>query len=390
MFFQNLVNLQYEQYEGPGGHQQWRPVGRDDIQMLTSDLALYEDPAYKVIVEEFAKDLTALETEFKHAWYKLMSRDMGPRVRCKGTKVPPAEPFQNPLPDQPAKLEDFKPIKESIKEILNGDSDTQFIHLAYQCTSAFRITDYQGGCNGARIRFPPQNTWVGNQNLDGIFAVLTPIKTKFAGISWADLIILAGQVALEKAGASDLDFYGGRVDAADGVGYENYKPRTYVLDPVVSVRDNFKVMGLSTDYGVALFGRPKSAFQFKAMGLTGTILNTDNTLSNSYFKTLLSETWVASADGNSFKAEGKDLVITKDEHALIIDPEFKKVVQKFADSEDVFKNTFSKAWSALVNADSFNQFRNGKGEAPDPIGAAGTVGQSLWIAAITGAGVFLL
>merc|ERR1719499_2267507 len=118
-YFKNLINYEWELSTGSGGAKQWYTKGRVlkaqpahgstpvDVTMLTADLALIYDAKYKVIVERFAADQNALDKAFSHAWYKLMSRDMGPHSRCLGNLVPPAQPFQNPLPPTPTKLADF-------------------------------------------------------------------------------------------------------------------------------------------------------------------------------------------------------------------------------------------------------------------------------------------
>ena len=142
-----------------------------------------QDPEYLALVELFASDLEALETSFSNAWYKLTTRDMGPHSRCAGTDVPPPQVFQLPLPDQPASPSyDYRGAMKAIEKIVFSDQpeiqpDTfdghssyvaLFVTLAYQCASTFRITDYAGGCNGARIRLPPQSAWASNIHMDQV------------------------------------------------------------------------------------------------------------------------------------------------------------------------------------------------------------------------------
>jgi catalase-peroxidase len=219
-YFQLLLNnnATWKNSTGPGGKQQWKTAANPTTMMLTSDISLLHDPEgkFQPWVQLFATDLGALNTSFSHAWYKLMTRDMGPVTRCLGPMVPPPQPFQNPLPSPPAQLPDFEAVRSQIvtamvqrrvplllsravssvcvgpcrrswlhPSLLHGDQNTVnasvlapdtlngkdsysavFAHLAFQCGSTFRSTDYQGGCNGARIRFAPENTWLVNTAMD--------------------------------------------------------------------------------------------------------------------------------------------------------------------------------------------------------------------------------
>ena len=147
------------------------------------DVPCMQDPEYLALVELYASDLEALDTSFSNAWYKLTTRDMGPYSRCAGTDVPPSQDFQLPLPDPPASsssssdyteaVRDIKDIVFSVQSAIDPDTfegkssyAALLVTLAYQCASTFRITDYAGGCNGARIRFAPQNTWASNVGMD--------------------------------------------------------------------------------------------------------------------------------------------------------------------------------------------------------------------------------
>ncbi|CBN74802.1 Catalase is an enzyme, present in all aerobic cells, that decomposes hydrogen peroxide to molecular [Ectocarpus siliculosus] len=177
-YFVDLLEYDWIQAESPAGNIQWIPVLKEDatetdvpdIIMLTSDVALLMDPEYLAIVEEFAADQYALDIAFSNAWYKLVTRDMGPHSRCVGTDVPPPQEFQLPLADTPKDLPSYSGAKEAIGRILSEESTYAplFVTLAYQCASTFRSTDYMGGCNGARIRFPPQSEWASNAGLSTV------------------------------------------------------------------------------------------------------------------------------------------------------------------------------------------------------------------------------
>ena len=194
-YWQNLKNYSWEKWVGPGGHWQWRveggatplapapdgmdakyPNGTEPIMMMTSDVSLTYDPDYLEIVRRYADDIAAFDNDFAHAWYKLTTRDMGPVTRCVGADVPPAQPFQYPLPPPAANQADFGDVKNDILAMLstqaNPDLGPELVRLAFSCANTFRVTDYQGGCNGARIRFPPQSTWPINGGLDAPLSAL--------------------------------------------------------------------------------------------------------------------------------------------------------------------------------------------------------------------------
>jgi catalase-peroxidase len=136
--------------------------------------------------------------------------------------VPPPQAFQFPLPDPPKELADMLAVEKELAKVMNVNGGEQFIRLALQSANTYRATDYLGGCNGARIRFSPGKDWKPNAGLDKSVALLAPIKKKFGnGLSYADLIVLAGNVAVKRAGApSNLPFCPGRTDAIDGKGWE--------------------------------------------------------------------------------------------------------------------------------------------------------------------------
>ncbi|KAK1932441.1 Catalase-peroxidase [Phytophthora citrophthora] len=357
-YFKGLTGFEWEKFDGPGGHVQWRPVPDTNppVRMLTADIALLHDENYLKISKEFAADQAALDDAFSHAWYKLVSRDMGPVARCRGNDIPPVQPFQNPLPASPENLPDFDAVRADVRELLkqSADNGALFVHAAWQCASTFRITDYAGGCNGAKIRFAPQKEWPVNAGVDKIIATLEPIKEKYPTLSTADLIVLVGQVALEDGGNVKIDFLGGRTDAENGDGDEILAPREYYNSTVTGVRDNIKILGVSPEEAVALAGRPRSAAQQKALGYSGSYGNSSATLSNEYFKVLLNETWSPLCD-NEYKADDKDIYMLDTDLALLDAPELKEYVEMFAADEAAFISIFATAWEKVMTADHFNE-----------------------------------
>jgi catalase-peroxidase len=326
-YFNNLFDYNWTIGIGPGGKIQWAPdavnnTAPPNIFMLTTDIALSVDELYKPISKYYAANLTALSEDFARAWYKLAVADMGPVSRCMGDQVPAAQDFQFPLPNAPTQLPDFIPVRASIQSLLDQDEATAaaFINLAYRCAFTYRATDYLGGCNGARIRFSPESDWPENVGTAQAVEMLSPLKEAYPDVSYADLIVLAGQTAIEANNSNlKLMFCGGRVDASDAAGTSILAPRTYI-PALVSVRDDFQVKGLTPEQGVALAAR--------------------GSLSNQYFQDLM--------DGKgNFSA---------DELALLED-EFGPIVAKYAEDEETFLKTFAAAWTKMMTADRFLNYR---------------------------------
>jgi catalase (peroxidase I) len=195
--------------------------GKQDIIMLTTDVAFVVDVKYRQHVEEFARDQNAFDRAFADVWYKLTHRDVGPPTRLLGPMIPPPQEWQFPLPDPPTHLADMKSVENTIRSALSNQWSMKplLLRLAMNSASTFRHTDYLGGCNGARIRFHLH--WEINDGLDKAIRFLRPMKEKYGNaLSWADLIVLAGNVVVKTLGApNDLPFVGGRTDADDGLGW---------------------------------------------------------------------------------------------------------------------------------------------------------------------------
>jgi len=374
-YFRNLVDYQWDKHEGPGGHWQWQVVngtnpvapgpqgGSQPIMMLTSDISLTRDPTgkFQKIVEKYARDQAAFDNDFAHAWYKLTTRDMGPVTRCVGKGVPPPQEWQNPLPPPMTPQVDFAAVRRSVEGVFTDDpwytEGSLMIRLAFQCASTFRITDYLGGCNGARIRHSPQKDWPQNAGLYHAFKLLEKTKAEFGdSLSWADLIVLAGNIALEKAGGRPMPFCGGRSDASEGS-----KSDTYLMprvtggsgDKIEVVKDYARVMGLTLTEYAALNGRlvlGKLAF------FDGARTASPTQLSNSFFTTLLEETWKENTVGGVevYKAVGKDLYVQPADLFFKTDPEFLAISQEFTSDNEYFLSQFRAAWTKLMIADRFD------------------------------------
>jgi len=375
-YFYQLVTYNWTVHKGPGGHWQWKATnGPPKLMMLTSDIALTRDPKYFSIVKMFADNQTLLNEQFSRAWYKLVSRDMGPATRCVGPFVPPPQPFQNPLPPPPQTLVNFGDVSEALKKVLTTVSPILppdfsasgppqyygiFIHLAYQCSATFRHTDYQGGCNGARIRFSPESDWKINKEMNNALDMLAPVKNLFKNLSWADLVVLAGTVSIARTTNLTLNFCGGRTDATDGAGSMLLQPTIGYDANSDDIRTAGNLLGFTDREIVVLSGRYRSPAYMKKLGYSGSWVDPRSPtkfVSNKYFVTLLNEVWVPenSPSGlKQFKAASKDLYMTPADLNLLWDPRFYALVQDFASDSKLFLREFSAAWVKLMNIDRFN------------------------------------
>jgi len=335
--------------------------------MLTSDVALVRDTRYAKIVSAFADDAKLLAAKFATTWYKLMSRDMGPWARCAEgltMETPPPQPFQFPLP-APASPPDFGAVKAALADGLakRGDAGTPaaLVRLAWSCASTFRETDYRGGCNGAYVRLAPQRDWPSNAGLSETLEWLAPFQNAFAGLSWADLIVLAGNVGLEAASAHRLSvpFCGGRSDAAeDGGASVNLEPSLAGLEgeTPADLSEAVSRSGLSRRDWVAVFGARRSLERFAAP-FYGNATADPDALDNAYFLQLFRRDWVPfRAPGtlaNEFKAADADVYALSTDLNLRFDSEFSQLAMAYAADESLFLRDVATAWTKLMNADRF-------------------------------------
>lgn len=394
-YFQSLVKYVWEVEKGPGGHYQWHignssppttpyanGTGQQDLMMLTSDVSLMYDKNYKPIVEQFAGDMKGFSHAFKHAWYKLTTRDVGPHTKCFGKDTPPPQPFQYPLPpstnninatlttairnDILFRLRYANPSVLEPDYVTSGDRQgpyygAMFMKLALQCSNTFRVTDSQGGCNGARIRFSPQADWTENTNMDKVMNILEPIKKKYGSrLTWADLIIFAAQVTLIDAGHNlHVDFCQGRTDALDGSGSENLKPRQFAFnESLAGLRYSQGLLDMSDEETVVLQAMQRSSALLNDTGLRSWT-DDSSLISKEYFRVLFFNQWKEYGTGKTkqyktVQQHGKEIFMLASDIALLEDPSLKKIVQGFAlGSSEKFYTAFEKAWVKLVQSDRF-------------------------------------
>ncbi|SFB90154.1 catalase-peroxidase [Zunongwangia mangrovi] len=408
-FFENLFGFEWELTKSPAGAHQWKPkdnAGVDTVPdahdpnkkhapfMLTTDLALKMDPDYEKISRHFYENPDEFADAFSRAWFKLTHRDMGPLSRYLGPEVPKEELiWQDPVPAVDHELVNAEDVAILKEKILNsGLSVSELVSTAWASASTFRGSDKRGGANGARIRLEPQRNWEVNNpaQLQKIISKLEEIKADFNNsserkISLADLIVLAGNAAIEKAAkdaGSDikLEFTPGRTDATeeqtDADAFNALEPesdgfRNYIRggeDVSTSAEtmliDRAQLLTLNVPELTVLFGGLKVLDINYDGSKKGVFTEKPGVLSNDYFMNLLdmSTTWSSTNDAQT-EFVGKDRKTgdtkwTASRADLIFgsNSELRAQAEVYAcaDSQEKFLKDFAKAWTKVMNLDRFD------------------------------------
>ncbi len=401
-YFEVLLNYDWELTKSPAGAHQWTPTaasnakmapkagdanGKQALMMTTADMALKIDPTYRKISEHFHKDHAAFEDAFARAWFKLTHRDMGPIARYLGSEVPKEELiWQDPIPKVAYKLSNTD-IDSLKKMILDSElSISEIVKTAWASASTFRGSDKRGGANGARIRLEPQRSWEANnpKELHKVLATLESIQNKFDGtISIADLIVLAGNVGIEKAAKNaghniSVPFTSGRGDAtqeqtdiesfshleplADGFrNYQNSKLNVAGEDLLV---DKANLLTLSIPEMTVLVGGLRVLGVNYDNSKHGVFTNTVGSLTNDFFANILdlSITWKAtSSDDKEFTGTDRTTGIQKftGTRADLIfgsNTELRAICEVYGanDGQDRFITDFVTAWAKVMDLDRFD------------------------------------
>jgi len=366
------------QWYAPGGAQAPRAndsAALQDVMMLTTDVALLNDAAYKAIVQSFAADIDAFAAAFGAAWYKLMTRDMGPVTRCfNSSALPAAQAWQNPLPAPAAQQPSWAAVSTDLRALLAASpaDGPLLVRLAWQCASTYRGSDFQGGCNGARIRLAPGKDWPENAGLDVALALLQPVQAKHAaeGLTWADLIVLAGTLAVEAAAGGALNslaFCGGRSDAAaeSDPGWAPFLKSGLtggMADSGAALLDRIELWGLEPREFVALSGAHSMGSMHEGTsGYNGTWVSPQAGLSSTYFQNLMDLTWaeVAAPGGGRYYVAalspgGAAAHALHSDLLLRFTPELATHALEFAGDQSAFLAAFGAAWTKVMNADRFD------------------------------------
>ena len=404
-FFHILYAYEWELEESPAGAKQWRPKnggGADMVphahdadkriapKMLTSDLALRFDPIYGEISAKFRDDPDAFADAFARAWFKLTHRDMGPVSRYLGAEVPSEELiWQDPLPAREGDLigdADIAALKEQV--LASGLSVSQLVSVAWASAASFRGSDKRGGANGARINLAPQNNWAVNNpaQLAVVLPALQTIADEFnakggAQVSLADLIVLAGTAAVEKAAADagtpvSVGFTAGRVDATQeqtdvdsfsvmeprADGFRNYEGKGQIPAEFRLV-DRAQLLNLTAPEMTVLVGGLRVLGANYDGSTTGVFTDRVGQLTNDFFVNVLDMgiSWTATNDA-SVTFEGRntagDVVYTASRADLVFgsNSELRALAEVYgsADGNQRFVEQFAQAWTKVMELDRFD------------------------------------
>jgi catalase-peroxidase len=406
-FFENLFKFEWELTKSPSGAQQWvaknaeadvpdpfDPSKKRKPTMLTTDLALRFDPAYEKISRRFLENPKAFADAFARAWFKLTHRDMGPRARYIGPLVPKEVlVWQDPVPapDRKTMIGDKEVASLKQKILESGLSVPQLVSTAWAAASTFRGSDKRGGANGARIRLAPQKDWEVNEpaQLAKVLQKLEAIQQAFnAGksgkrVSMADLIVLGGCAAVEKAAKAGgvnvkVPFTPGRTDAsqeqtdvesfapleprADAFRNYTHSKKQHFMQPEEAMVDRAQLLTLTGPEMTALIGGLRVLGANANGAKHGVFTRKVGTLTNDFFVNLLTmgNEWVAAANG-TYEARDrktKDLKWTATRVDLIFGShsQLRALAEVYAckDSQEKFVKDFVAAWTKVMNADRFD------------------------------------
>jgi catalase-peroxidase len=405
-FFDNLFKFEWELTKSPAGVKQWQAKGAPATipdpfdpskkrvpTMLTSDLALRFDPAYEKISRRFHEHPDQFADAFARAWFKLTHRDMGPIQRYLGPLVPKETLiWQDPVPAVDHPLVDAGDVAALKAEILgSGLTVSQLVSAAWASASTFRGSDKRGGANGARVRLAPQKDWEVNSPaelakvLQGLEAIQTRFNAAASGgkkVSLADLIVLGGAAAIEKA-AKDagtdvvVPFTPGRTDASQeqtdaesfaplepvSDGFRNYRKGEQFLAPEEALVDRAQLLKLSGPELTVLVGGLRVLGANAGGSQHGVFTKRPGVLTNDFFVNLLdiSTEWKPAGDANSFEGRDrktKELRWTGTRVDLIFGShsELRALAEVYAeaDSQPKFVKDFAAAWTKVANADRYD------------------------------------
>ena len=388
-YFDLLFGYDWELTKSPAGAHIWHAIDQKEedmapdaedsskkvpTMMTTADMALREDPSYNKISKRFHENPDQFADAFARAWFKLLHRDMGPKTRYMGPEVPAEELiWQDPVPIGSAEY-DIDNAKKLIAD--SGLSIQEMVETAWASASTFRGSDMRGGANGSRIRLAPQKDWEVNNpiQLTKVIEVYESISNE-VGASIADIIVLAGNVAIEMASGVEVPFTPGRGDASqDQTDIESFE----VLEPKSDAFRNFHAKGVNTAPEeimldkAQLLGLTASEMTvllggMRSLGISsngyGLFTEDSNKLSNDYFRTLLdmSVQWKPNGTGNSYEAfdrKSGEKVRTASRSDLVFgsNSQLRAIVEVYAedDSSDKFVKDFVFAWNKVMNADRFD------------------------------------
>jgi catalase-peroxidase len=399
-YFRLLLDYDYEIVTSPAGAKQWQPIDQkpEDMapaahdpakmvptMMTTPDMALKMDPHYLQISKRFREDHAAFKDAFARAWFKLTHRDMGPRIRYLGPEVPSEVLiWQDPVPaGQQISDGDVADLKKAILD--SGLSAADLVKAAWASASTWRQSDHRGGANGARVRLAPQKDWAVNDpdNLGKVFSKLAEIKGD-RNVSMADMIVLGGTAAVEKA-AQDagfdvrVPFTSGRGDASaeqtDADSFDPLEPKADAFRNYLSTKHSVKteelmldrasLLGLSIPEMTVLIGGLRVLAANQGDSKLGVLTHTPGKLDNAFFVNLLAThtAWkvIDTSSDEEFVGSDRDTNeelwrATRTDLIFGSNSQLRAVAEVYAENgnERKFVNDFIAAWTKVMNADRYD------------------------------------
>ncbi|EIK44227.1 catalase/peroxidase HPI [Cellvibrio sp. BR] len=399
-YFEMLLNHEWELTKSPAGAWQWKPIDIKeedkpvDVEdpsircmplMTDADMAMKVDPEYRKISERFAKDQAYFSEVFARAWFKLTHRDLGPKARYLGADVPTEDLiWQDPVPsvDYILSSDDIAELKAKI--LSSGLSVSELVATAWDSARTFRGSDFRGGANGARIRLAPQKDWEGNEpaRLQKVLGVLAGIQSGLSKkVSMADLIVLGGTAAVEKAARDagvniSVPFAAGRGDATEAQtdaesfaplepihdGFRNWVQRDYVVQPEELLLDRTQLMGLTAPEMTVLIGGMRVLGTNHGGTKHGVFTDKVGVLSNDFFVNLTDMSYQWKPTGkNSYniverKTGNVKWTATRVDLVFGSNSILRSYAEVYAqdDNREKFVKDFVKAWVKVMNADRFD------------------------------------
>ena len=399
-YFRLLLTYDWELKKSPAGAWQWEPINireedkpfdafdpakRRNPIMTDADMAMKMDPIYREISERFHKDQAYFEDVFARAWFKLTHRDLGPKNRYLGADVPAEELiWQDPIPTVNYTLTENEIEELKVKLLNSGLTRVELINTAWDSARTFRGSDFRGGANGARIRLAPQKDWMANEpeRLQKVISKLTEIQSGLTKkVSIADLIVLGGSAAIEKAAQHGgfkikVPFFAGRGDSTDAMtdadsfavleptndAFRNFMKRKYVVEPEELMLDKAQLLGLTTPEMTVLVGGMRVLGTNYNGTKLGVFTNNEGALTNDFFVNLTDMNYSWNSVGeNLYNIVDRKTGVTK-WTATRVDLIFgsNSILRSYSelyaqdDSKEKFVHDFVKAWSKVMNLDRFD------------------------------------
>ena len=394
-YFDLLFGYEWELKKSPAGAWQWEPVDikeedkpvdasdpsiRHNPMMTDADMAMKMDPAYRAICEKFMADPAYFRDTFARAWFKLTHRDMGPKARYVGPDVPAEDLiWQDPVPAGPTNY-DIGAIKSKIAA--SGLSTAELVATAWDSARTYRGSDMRGGANGARIRLAPQKDWEGNepQRLAKVLGVLEPIAKAY-GASLADVIVLGGNVGVERAAAAagvgiTVPFAPGRGDATDEMtdadsfdvlepihdGYRNWLKKDYAVSPEELMLDRTQLMTLTAPEMTVLVGGMRVLGTNHGGTKHGVFTDREGALTTDFFVNLtdMANAWKPAGDGiyevRDRKSGQTKWTATRLDLVFGSNSVLRAYAEVYAqdDAQEKFVKDFVAAWTKVMDLDRFD------------------------------------